>query len=846
MQSRSILFLVLVVVLAGLSAWRVAKWPFTYGLDVQGGLRLVYRMDTEHMSKEDLGRQAMIQSDLVKILDGRARGTLGASEPSVMRKGEDSFVVELPGMTDIARATEIMSTTAKIEVKWAKTVGTDLYPNRRYKHVPNQRESDKVKYETYVKSSDPSKVLEPGDPDYKAMIASWETILEGKDVAGASPEVSGNGSHPKFFFSPSGAAKMEQWSRKYMNKRENIAFVLDDRVLNMAYVKDGTVLSDEAFLDGTFPAGYVNDLCNLVRSGSLPVALVPLSTEKVDPTIGKQALNEMEKAGAISFAIVGVLLVIYYGFPGVIAFLAMLLYTVFTLAFLNLISATMSLAAIAAFILSVGMAVDANILVFERLKEELREGKDLARATSIAFKRALTAIIDSNACTVLTCAVLYFYGTGPVKGFASTLGLGVFISFFTAFVVTRVLVQGSQALGIGRNPKWYGMGKGWFLEQQKDDATHHLLNIIGRTKFYFIVSAALIIPGLVFIGLGGIKLNVEFLGGYEGMYKLPAGLTTDQIRKNLSSKGIEGVNIKGADTEKGKVVYLTVPPLKDMAVGDNSANERIASAAGLSTEGSSFSAIGPTVQKETVNNAVMGVGISSLLIAVYLAFRFGISVGGIRNGFKFGASAVIALVHDVLFVIGTAAIVGYFLHWEISALFITAMLTVIGFSVHDTIIIFDRIRENLNRQHKGESFEHLCDKSVTQSVARSINTSMSAVIPLAVLIAIGTPTPDLKFMCLSMLLGISIGAYSSIFNATPILYIWDKIVMKKRGEGAGLMAEAAREIKVRAQAAATAAGAMPAAATATGAATGAGSAYGQIKRRSSAVEQSKREIDDED
>jgi SecD/SecF fusion protein len=283
-----------------------------------------------------------------------------------------------------------------------------------------------------------------------------------------------------------------------------------------------------------------------------------------------------------------------------------------------------------------------------------------------------------------------------------------------------------------------------------------------------------------------------------------------------------------------------------MSVGDANAKAEIAKAANLPLEGSSFTSIGPTVQKETVDNAVKGLIIASLFIVLYLAFRFGIAVGGIKNGLKFGAAAVIALVHDVLFVFGTAGIVGYFLHWEISSLFITAVLTVIGFSVHDTIIIFDRIRENLKRQHKGETFEHLCDHSVTQSVARSINTSMSAIIPLGVLIAIGTPTPELKFMCLSMLLGIAIGAYSSIFNATPILYLWNKAVMKKRGEGAGLMAEAAQELKVKAQLAAAAAAGMGPGSQAPAVGPTPGSAYGQVKRRSTAVESAKQVIDEDE
>lgn len=849
MQSRSIVFLILVLCLGAVSGVYMAKDPVSYGLDVRGGVRLTYRMDTEHMTAEQRGRQPIIQDDLVRILQSRASGGLGVAEPLVAKKGEDSFVIELPGYTNIEEARQLMSSTAKIIVYHARNVATDKWPNRRYEKAGDE-EIKGVSYASFVRKATGDKIS-PGTPEYENMIKDWKPILEGDDVATATVEILGNSSaKPVFHFSTAGASKLEQFSRKYINQRENIAFVLDNKVLSIAYIRDGQILSDTATIEGQFPTKYVTTLTELVKAGSLPVSLIELSSEKVDPTIGSHALPMMINAGIVSLIIVCVLLIIYYAWPGVLATFAMVLYALFTLAFMNAVGATFSLASIAAFILSVGMAVDANILVFERLKEELRDGKPLNRAIEIAFKRALTAIMDSNICTVMTCAVLYSLGTGPVKGFASTLGTGVIVSFFTAFIVTRTLMQGSIALGIGRDAKWYGAKKGWYKESQDEhidtsnDPPKKLLNIVARSKFYFLVSALLIIPGFIFVAMGGIKTNVEFQGGFEGTYKAPETATLETIRAGLDRAGYLGSNVKFAETRGGRVVYITVPMPKDQVVNDPSANKKIADAAGLSTEGSSFVSIGPTVQKETVQNAVYGVLISSLLITVYLAIRFGLSVGGFKSGFKFGAAAVLALVHDVLFVIGTAGIVGYFLHWEVSALFITAILTVIGFSVHDTIIIFDRVRENLRRPHKGETFEHLCDHSVTQSVARSINTSMSAVIPLGVLIAIGTPTPELKFMCLSMLLGISIGAYSSIFNATPILYLWDRMVIKRKGEQAGLMAEAERESKLRAQHAAMKVAPAGATAAAPGAPP-AGSAYGQVKRRTSAVEQSKQSIDEE-
>ncbi|MCW5936017.1 MAG: protein translocase subunit SecD [Fimbriimonadaceae bacterium] len=850
MQSRGALFLLVVLVLAVASGFVLATQKVSYGLDVKGGVRFTYQMDTSEISAEQKGRLGELQSKMKTILTNRASGAIGVSEPSVSAKGQDQFIIELPGFTNEDEARSILSNTAKVVCYWAKTVSTEDAPNRRYKEAGDKVIND-VTYVTFGRRAG-DEVFGPGDPAYVDMIKTWEVILEGEDVANAQAQVNGSRTQPYFTFSSSGARKLEAWSRKYMNRGEKIAFVLDNKVLSIAPVKDGTILSDNAFIDGDFPPRYVQQLTELIRAGSLPVPLIELESQKVDPTIGVQALNEMVTAGLISLAVICIFLIVYYAFPGAVAAAAMILYGVITLAVLILTKATFSLAAIAAFILSTGMAVDANILVFERLKEEIRNGRELMRAIEIAFKRALSSIIDSNIATIITCLVLFYFGTGQVKGFASTLAIGVALSFFTAFVVTRAMIQGLVSLGIGTNLKHYALNRNWFGEKIEREAETKPLKVVQNSKRFFLISAALILPGLIALAAGGIKPNVEFQGGFEASYFLPEGKSAEQIRQGLSTLGVKNVNVKFADSSKGRVVYLTIPPTEGLSASDPTAKERIAQAAGLSTEGSSFYAVGPQVSRETVSNAISGVLVASLLIMVYLAIRFGSSVGGFKNGVKFGLSAVIALLHDVLFVVGTAAIVGFALGWEISALFITAMLTVIGFSVHDTIIIFDRIRENLRKPHKGWTFEHLCNVSVSQTLARSINTSASALIPLLILLFIGTPTPELKFMVLTMFLGIAIGTYSSILNATPILYLWNEATIKAKGESAGLMAEATRENKLQAQIAAgvapstAAAPLQPAQAPREATPPAGGGAYGQIKRRSGVVDKSTQILDDDE
>lgn len=833
-------FLVLVVLLTGLSIFGYTRTNFVPGLDVAGGVRLTYQMDLSELPASERANPARFQSKLQRILEARVAATLGVVEGAVATKGEDQFIVELPGNQSIDEARQVLSNTAKIQVYHARTVSN---PKRQKFFNEAGRETVAgVPQVNFVRGSG-AEVLEPGMPGYKAMIDGWDLILEGEDVARADVEGAANGTYrPTFQFSAEGARKLEQWSRRYSREQENIAFVLDGRVLNIAPLKENTVLSDNAVIDGEFDATYLRQFVSLVNSGSLPVPLKELSSQSVAPTIGQQALQQMLIAGAISLGITCLFLVVYYAFPGFLAVIAMALYVLLTVTFLKLVGATFSLAAIAALILSASMAVDANILVFERIKEEIRNGKQILTAVELGFKRAFTSILDSNACTILTSAVLWAVGTSSVKGFATTLIVGVAISFFTALAVTRSLLVGLVSLGIGADAKYFAMKRNWFGENFEQNAETKPIEIVKNRKRYFLISGAIILPGLIAIGLGGIKPNVEFQGGFEAQYVMPQGKTLDSVRQGLNQAGFEGFNLKAATFGQQQTVYITLPEGNGLRAGDPEAKGRIAQAAGLSVEGGSFNSIGPTVRNETIASAIFGVLGATVLIVCYLTLRFGFGVGGIKNGIRFALSAMAALIHDVVFVIGAAAVVGLALGWEVSALFITAMLTVIGFSVHDTIVIFDRIRENLRRQQSGESFEHLVDRSISASFARSINTSGTAIITLIVLIAVGTPTPELKFMCLTMLLGIVVGTYSSIFNAAPILFLWDAALVKVRGEKAGLMAEARNELKLRAaQVMSSAAGTgEDALATAT-----AGGQYGTVKRRRSIREQASQNLDDE-
>lgn len=846
MQSKGYLFLVIVLALAVLSGFLFTQREAQYGLDIKGGVRLTYRMKTEELKPDQKSNLADIRSNLIDILGKRVSASLGVVEGNVQAKGTEEFIIELPGFTDVKRARETMSSTASIKCYHAKNVVTDRSQYRQYDQAGEESLGGTPIVTFRERNKD--EVFKPGDPQYKRMIEGWDLILEGSDLARAYPEMQGSNAVPHFEFSNSGAQKLERWCRRFMNRGEKIAFVLDGQVLSIAPVKDNTILSRSAFIDGQFTQAYVKSLTDLLNAGALPVSLEETSNQTVDPTIGQFAYDAMLKAGMISFGLIVLFLIAYYAFPGFVAFLALLLYVLFTLTAMKLMGATFSLAAIAGFILSVGMAVDANILVFERTKEEMREGRTLLQAVELGFKRALPAIVDSNACTILTSLVLVNLGTGPVKGFASTLIVGVAISLFTAVTVTRSLLVFLVGSGMVTNPKWFALGRQWFGESLEKEAHIKPLQVVNRSKLFFGISIATIIPGLIAMGMGGLKPNVEFQGGFEATYPMSPSLTSDQIVRNLEQAGFKGSNVKITTEASGnRLVSVTVPPSQNLRTDDPAAYSKIAqSAGGLElSERPSLTSIGPTIQAETVRNAIVAVIISSLLIVLYLTIRFGLALGGARNGIKFGLSAIGALVHDIFVVLGVAAIIGLLAGWEISAMFLTAMLTVIGFSVHDSIVIFDRIRENLRKPVRGENFENLCNRSITQSFARSINTSMTVIATLVILIVWGTPSIDLKFFCVAMLVGIISGTYSSIYNAAPILYLWDKAVERRKGPEHTLVAEATAEVN-RLRAAAMAADTGPATLTPVGPSSAAQRGYGTIKRRSGAIDKSKREVDDEE
>ena len=616
-----------------------------------------------------------------------------------------------------------------------------------------------------------------------------QPILTGADLEPKSTaHLSGLNSAPAVsqVFTAKGTAAFAKFTTEHTKELNGI--VLDDAVLSAPIINE-PIVDGEAEISGGFSTlTEAKNLSNLLNAGALPIPLEQVATDSIEATRGIGAVTKSLIAGGVGLALVLLFMLGYYRLPGLLADIALLIYALFTLAifkgalgwlFPGLV-VTLTLPGIAGFILSIGMAVDANILIFERLKEEVRSGKALRPAIDAAFKRAFPAIRDSNICTSITCVVLLSLGTANVRGFALTLLIGVLVSLFSAITVTRTLLYLLVDVfpGLAKNPALFGLNVRSLVGRTVADGDRSGLNIIGRRKYFYLLSLAIIVPGMIFLAMGGLKRGIDFTGGTQIEVKYARPATAAAVESALSAANFKRSTIQMA--EGGTVAIVTVPDISTAASklsspvynGLTTALNQI----GPNVE-QRFGTTGPIISKEVTSNAIQAVIIASGLIVLYLALVFGI--GGFVAGLRLGSSAVVALLHDILVLLGAFAIFGYFLGWEVDSLFITAMLTVIGFSVHDTVVIFDRVRENLRLKARGESFESLVNRSIGQTLARSINTSLTVVMTLVALVVLGGQTT--RLLNVALLIGIISGTYSSIFNAASILVDWENWLAKRRG-----------------------------------------------------------------
>ncbi|MBN1995357.1 MAG: protein translocase subunit SecD [Anaerolineae bacterium] len=737
------------------------------GLDLQGGLQVVLEADLP--TGQELPEGAMEAARI--IVDNRVNG-LGVTEPLVQLQGDNRIIVELPGISDPELAISTIRETGLLEFVDA---GLTPIPDGA---VIQTTFGGAQPEETETPAEAPAEGEEPSaEPTAPAQV--YETVITGGDLE----EVSNAGFNPdtrvvEIYFS----LKDEGANRFAEHTGDNIGrflcIVLDKTVISCPVInaridKNGTIsLGNADLTEG-------QALAIQLRYGALPVPLKVVESRSVGPTLGQDSVQKSIRAGTIGLIVVLLFMIVYYRLPGFMAALAMVIYGLLNFGLYKIIPVTLTLPAITGFILSLGMAVDANILVFERLKEELRAGRTLNRAMELGFSRAWPSIRDSAVSTLITCAILFWFGSNfgasIVKGFAVTLALGVVTNIFTAVTVTRTFLRFMLGLtGEGLKNSVFLMG---FALQERFAKVPRwakgLYAIVDKRKWFYLLSVLVIIPGLMAMGISMaqfgslLKPSIDFEGGSLMELQFEQPVRPSQVRQIFTGFTYGGVDYKDATVTTAEQLGQETILVRSKFLPDEAKSTLQAQ---LRTqlgnfEELRFDSVGPTIGAEVTRAGLIAVSVAAVAILLYLYFAF----RAVPNAFRYGVAAVVAMLHDILVTAGFFAIAGLVAGWEIDALFLTAILTVIGYSVHDTIIVFDRIRENLPR-YRMEPYGVVCNRSLLETLNRSVVTSLSTVFVVLAILLFGGST--IRQFTAIILVGIISGTYSSIFNAVPVLVSW--------------------------------------------------------------------------
>nr|HMQ54727.1 protein translocase subunit SecD [Anaerolineae bacterium] len=724
------------------------------GLDLKGGLQVVLEAD---LPAEQLQEGSMEAART--IVENRVNG-LGVTEPLVQLQGDNRMIVELPGITDPELAIRTLRETGLLEF-----VDAGSMP------IPEG---------TVIRTSfgdDRDLPTEEGAAVPEGPV--YDTVITGGDLA----SVSNAGINPNtreieinFSLTNTGGQKFGNYTGA--NVGSFLCIVIDKAVLSCPVVNaridsNGTIsLGSDSLEEG-------QALAIQLRYGSLPVPLKVVENRSVGPTLGQDSVQRSLRAGTVGIIVVLLFTIIYYRVPGFVAALALVLYGLLNLALYKLIPVTMTLPAITGFILSIGTAVDANILIFERMKEELRAGRRLKMAMELGFARSWPSIRDSAISTLITCAILFWFGSNfgasVVKGFAITLALGVVTNLFTAITVSRNLLRILFNL-TGEEIKSNPVLMGFSLQAGSETApgwVSGLLNIVGKRRIYYTFSAITIALGLVAMGASTVqfgtplKPSIDFTSGSLMELQFENPVQPAQVRSIFTGFSHNGQDFQDTIVTTAEQLGQETILVRSKFLDDeakSAVQARIQDQLGAFTE-LRFDSVGPTIGAEVTRAGIYAVIAASIAILIFfvLAFR------SVPNPLRFGVAAVAAMLHDILVTSGIFAIFGVLFGWEVDALFLTAILTVIGYSVHDTIIVFDRVRENLPR-YRTEPFEAVANRSLLETLTRSVMTSLSTTFVVIALLIFGGATIT-QFVTI-ILIGIISGTYSSIFNAVPILVSW--------------------------------------------------------------------------
>jgi SecD/SecF fusion protein len=532
---------------------------------------------------------------------------------------------------------------------------------------------------------------------------------------------------------------------------QHFAIALDNELISVPYIDfqqnpDGIDGRTGSQIQGGFTIETAQELANLLKTGALPVRLDLISQSQVSATLGQQAVEQSLIAGAVGLFLVVLFLLAFYRVLGIVAVLALGAYVLFMFALIKLIPVVMTLPGIAGLILTIGVAADANIVIFERVKEEVRAGRSIQAAIATGYRKGLTAIIDANVTTVMVAFILFVLATAGVKGFAFTLGVGTIVSFLTAVVFTQAILATMGRSRLLARPSALGAGK------PKREIT---FDFMGASKWFFSASGLVLAIGALAIGVQGMNFGIDFESGTKISTAVERPADENDIRAVMSEEGFGDAKIQRVeDPELGKYVFqISTPSLEPTQVRD------VRAALDEAYEvGDSFSneSIGPTFGQAIAESAVIAIIASFLVLTAYIAIRF---------EWKSAVPLLIAVAHDILITAGVYALLGF----EVTAASVAALLTILGYSLYDTIIVFDRVRENVPRMPRA-TYSQIVNRSMSEVVVRTLATSLSTLLPIVALFVFGGET--LQQFALALIVGTASGAYSSIFIASPVLTAW--------------------------------------------------------------------------
>ena len=714
---------------------------------------------------------AQAQTDTIPVLQNRVNA-LGVSEASVQPVGTNQISIELPGVS-LAKADSILGTTALIHFATAASgtppaaaVKSNSYCDQNPTNgfcvdQDNLFQSSQLDNAEYYPSGYHWKIdnnLPAGD----IVSSALGTASDGTPAVDITFNSAGGNEWSKItnaafkVYSDNGCSSGTACPAPSM-----VAIFLDTQVISAPVVEGASSTSTE--ITGLSLA-EAQSLQSQINSGALPAEIGVVEHDTVGATLGAQTVTATLLAGAVGLLVVILFMIGYYRFPGVLASIALILYSIMNLAAYKLLGVTVSLAGLAGFVLSVGMAVDANVLIFERTRDELRHGRSVGAAIELGFRRAFPAIRDSNISTEIVCVILAVFGSDIVKGFAITLGIGVAISFFSAVLITQSLLGVMLRWRIGRNPTLYTEIHPEYQEQHRTGR----FDIVRNRNLFFLASLAIIIPGIVAIIGWGFRLGIDFAGGDQIQASYTTPVTSTQL-VNLVNKTVPGLQptVQSFGKIKGYDTYL----IQTLPTGEvQTIYNALDSTYHFKSGTESVNTVGQTIASSAVSQAILLVLASSLMIAFYLAYQFGKQRQ--VNRWRFAACTFFKLLHDIFVLAGIWAILGHFSSLgQVDNYFITAVLTGVAFSIHDTIVVFDRIRENL-RVGPRFTFDQIVNLSTVQTMARSLNTSLTVVFVLLALVLFGGAS--IQGFVLALLIGIITGTYSSIFNASTLLVAWNK------------------------------------------------------------------------